>query len=489
MDKKVRGLPGVGAANKVLAQLIKSDPFATVDKDNEETRSRLLKVSILCVFFMIIEIVGGYVSNSIAIMSDAAHLLSDLLSFFVSIFALRLSARGINRNYTFGYHRAEVLGALGSISVIWILTLWLLIEAFDRFISPPTDFNPFVMMVTAFLGICVNLIMGFTLNQGGHKHFHSHLMGGSCSHDHDHGHSHGPANGDYELMDLEVPKKPYILRSRSMDIKCERNYDKNEYHHHHIRAEELNCCDEKDCPEPKDPKVQQNGTEIATKKHEHTSACNHKHDDEEGKGGKKGHDHNHDHGHNHDHKDDHGHDHKKDHGRNHDHAHGHDHHHGHNHIHDHDQGSNYSIDGMNVNLRAAFVHIVGDLVQSIGVFFIAVVIWWKPEWQWFDPLCTVLFSIIVIFTTVPVSQECCRVLMEATPVKFDLQHLSSQIAETPGVYGVYEIRVWMINESRTALSAKVLVDKYSSSTLARIKSLCADYKISSSTIELKIFDN
>lgn len=78
--------------------------------------------------------------------------------------------------------------------------------------------------------------------------------------------------------------------------------------------------------------------------------------------------------------------------------------------------------------------------------------------------------------------------MEATPVKFDLQHLKGKIEETPGVYGVYEIRVWMINESRIALSAKVLVDKYSSNTMSRIKSICADYKISSSTIELKIFD-
>lgn len=262
-----------------------------------------------------------------------------------------------------------MLGALGSISVIWILTVWLLIEAFDRFISPPTYFNPLVMMITAFLGICVNLIMGFTLNQGGHKHFHSHLMGGSCGHDHDHdhGHSHGAAQGDYELMDLEVQRKPFILRSRSMDIKCERNYDKNEFHHHHKREEEFNCCDDKECPEPMETPKAQNGQETSVQKHEHTSNCNHSHADEEAKickgdtkvGSPHAHDHSHDQGHKQDHDDKHDHDHKHNNAA----SHFHDHQHGHNHIHDHDQGSNYSIDGMNVNLRAAFVHVVGSLIS------------------------------------------------------------------------------------------------------------------------------
>jgi zinc transporter 2 len=127
-------------------------------------------------------------------------------------------------------------------------------------------------------------------------------------------------------------------------------------------------------------------------------------------------------------------------------------------------------------------------VQSIGVFIVAVVIWIRPEWLWFDPLCTVLFSIIVIFTTVPVSKECVRVLMEATPVNLDVPHLKGQIEHVPGVLGIFEIRIWMINESRSALSAKVLVDRYSSKIISDIKHVCADYRIFNSTIELKVYD-
>jgi Co/Zn/Cd efflux system component len=441
-------------------------------------------------------------------------------------------------------------------------------------------------MITAFLGILVNIVMGFTLNQGGHKHFHSHLMGGSCSHDHGSSNS-GPAHGDYELLDLEVKAKPVVLRSRSLEIKCERNFEHNQHHHHHQRAENVDCCDLENCadPVPKKPAFSPITTTLdasSLKKdgghvHEHgPGGCTGHHDEEDHKHDDHDHDHNHDHDHatgacsGHDHKHDHSNgaskeqapkleqkvdskvehkhdgkcDHKHDHaqelkvdpkpehkhdgkcdhnhgpkvelkqehkhdgkcdhkhdqkdGHKHDkkddhkgHKHEHDGHddcHGHNHFHDHDQGSNYSLDGMNVNLRAAFIHIVGDLVQSVGVFIVAFVIWLRPEWMWFDPLCTVLFSIIVVFTTVPVSKECVRVLMEATPVKLDVPHLKAQIETVPGVVGIFEIRIWMINESRTALSAKVLVDRYSSKTVSQIKTVCADYRIFNSTIELKVVD-
>lgn len=139
----------------------------------------------MCVLFMIAEIVGGYIANSIAIISDACHLLSDLLSFFVGICALKLASKGKNKdylgsnsNFTFGYHRSEVVGAFISICIVWIITVWLLYEAIERFIHPPKKFNPGVMLVTAFLGIIVNLVMGFTLHQGTHAHFHTHIGGG-----------------------------------------------------------------------------------------------------------------------------------------------------------------------------------------------------------------------------------------------------------------------------------------------------------------------
>ena len=90
---------------------------------------KLLIVSILCISFMIIEIIGGALAHSMAIMTDAAHLLSDFSGFLISIFSIWIGTRPASNNMSYGYHRAEIIGALGSVMLIWGLTLWLIWEA------------------------------------------------------------------------------------------------------------------------------------------------------------------------------------------------------------------------------------------------------------------------------------------------------------------------------------------------------------------------
>jgi len=80
---------------------------------------------------MVIELVGGLVAGSLAIMTDAAHLLSDASGFFISIGAIYVSKKRPTFTFNHGYHRAEVIGAFGSIAFIWFLTIWLLYEAID----------------------------------------------------------------------------------------------------------------------------------------------------------------------------------------------------------------------------------------------------------------------------------------------------------------------------------------------------------------------
>lgn len=72
----------------------------------------LYAVSLVTVIFIIIEFLGGYFANSLAIMTDAGHMVSDLLSFCVAIIAIKLAQRKPTKRLPFGYHRAEILGAL-----------------------------------------------------------------------------------------------------------------------------------------------------------------------------------------------------------------------------------------------------------------------------------------------------------------------------------------------------------------------------------------
>ena len=112
-------------------------------KQQDKAIRKLIWVCVICTIFMIIEIIGGYLgylANSIAIMSDAAHLLSDFLGFVISILSIYISRRVATTKMSYGFHRAEIIGALVSIALIWGLTIWLLYEATLRIIeTPPVD--------------------------------------------------------------------------------------------------------------------------------------------------------------------------------------------------------------------------------------------------------------------------------------------------------------------------------------------------------------
>ena len=135
---------------------------------------------------MSVEFAGGYLARSIAIMSDAAHLLSDFSGFLISMFSIWIGTRPATGGMSFGYHRAEVIGALGSVMLIWGLTVWLVVEAIYRVINP-IRVDGKIMLITAGIGLLVNLIMVKVLHSGPGHH---HLGGGECSH----GHSHNNSN-------------------------------------------------------------------------------------------------------------------------------------------------------------------------------------------------------------------------------------------------------------------------------------------------------
>ncbi|KAG0022520.1 hypothetical protein BGZ81_008488 [Podila clonocystis] len=154
---------------------------------NESTKNKrkLIFVTVLCLCFFTVEMVGGYFARSLALMSDAFHLLSDVVSFMVSLIAIWLSEQPATKRHSFGYHRAEVLAALMSVFIIWILTAFLLMEAVER-IKNPKEIDGKTMCIVAAIGVAINIILAFALghdhSHGGHGHDHGH--------DHDHGHSH-----------------------------------------------------------------------------------------------------------------------------------------------------------------------------------------------------------------------------------------------------------------------------------------------------------
>ena len=130
--------------------------------ENKVAMFKLKIISVVCCSFMIIEFICGYLAGSLAIMSDATHLLSDLAGFLISLFSLIVAMKPADRDFTFGYHRFEVLGALASILIIWGLTVWLLMAAIWR-IRHPNPIVGFLMVCIAAGGLLFNIIMNRVL--------------------------------------------------------------------------------------------------------------------------------------------------------------------------------------------------------------------------------------------------------------------------------------------------------------------------------------
>lgn len=363
----------------------------------------------LCFLFMLVEFYGGIVGHSLAVITDALHMLTDVFSFALSIFAASMATKSPTNRFTFGFKRAEVLCALLSTMFIWILTAYLLYEASLRILQYRAgnmkDVDGKLMFCIAVLGIVFNLILERVL--GGHSH------GGS------HGHSHSHAHGQ------NMHTMPPPLSSE------------------------------------------------ASPTHEHRSEHRlHEHDHEHG------HDHGHEHGH--DHGKEHGHDHGKE--------------HGHVEIEPSQYGS-IPVQGeqpaRNLNIDAAYLHVIGDLIQSVGVALAGLLIWHDPSWKIADPLCTWLFGLIVMYTTLQMLWSNVTVLLEGVPEGLDVQHIKTAFLGIANDHGenivteVHDLHVWSVTSGSPILTAHVshLTSMSSPYVLTKIHAVCLHMGIRHVTVQ------
>ncbi|MCX6095753.1 MAG: cation diffusion facilitator family transporter [Candidatus Bipolaricaulota bacterium] len=130
-----------------------------------KTTRRLAVAMAIATGILALETVGGFASHSLALLSDAGHVLTDLLALGMTLFALRLAERPTNSRATFGYHRVGILVALANgISLIVVASL-IVHEAYRRFVAPPAV-NAVELLVIASVGLAANLAMLALLERG-----------------------------------------------------------------------------------------------------------------------------------------------------------------------------------------------------------------------------------------------------------------------------------------------------------------------------------
>ncbi|KAG9355387.1 hypothetical protein JZ751_000225 [Albula glossodonta] len=293
------------------------------EREKRQARKRLYVVAVICLIFMVGEILGGYFAGSLAVMTDAAHLLVDFTSFLISLCSLWLSSRPATHRLNFGWHRAEILGALVSVLTIWLVTGVLVYLAVLRIISDDYEIEGTIMLITSSCAVLANIIMALTLHQSGHGHTHGGL-GSSGQHSHgkdsSHSHSHGP--GDPEKEGTGAESQPQA----------------------------------------------------------------------------------------------------------------------------------------NASVRAAFVHVVGDLLQSISVLVSAIIIFFKPEYKIADPICTFLFSIFVLGTTITIMRDILVVLMEGAPSGVKYSEVRHRLLSVQGVKTIHNLHIWALTMNQAILSAHVAIE-------------------------------
>jgi len=154
-------------------------------KKNKRTKVEIDKIAmrnlfwsaILCTVFMIAELVGGCYAGSWAIQTDAAHLFADLIALGIAMSSIWISTKAPTDGMSYGYLRAEVIGAFVSVILIWVLNIALIIVAITQIATYGMTYGKnsyniksIPMLITSGVGVVINIVMGVLLHQPGHSH-------------------------------------------------------------------------------------------------------------------------------------------------------------------------------------------------------------------------------------------------------------------------------------------------------------------------------
>ncbi|MDX2164075.1 MAG: cation diffusion facilitator family transporter [Gammaproteobacteria bacterium] len=119
--------------------------------------SSLLFALILTFTFFIVEVAGGLITGSLALISDAAHMLTDVTALAIAFFAIKIAQRPADPVRTFGYYRFEILAAAFNTILLFLVAIYILYEAYQR-LNSPSEIQSLGMFIIAAIGLVVNLV-------------------------------------------------------------------------------------------------------------------------------------------------------------------------------------------------------------------------------------------------------------------------------------------------------------------------------------------
>lgn len=277
----------------------------------QQTVRRLALSLIITLVFVFIEIAAGIFSNSLALLTDAAHNFTDVLALALSWWALRLTSQPATQEKTYGYHRAGILAALANSTTLVVIALGIFYEAYHRFTNPP-EVQADVLIGVGVLAVIINVVTALLVRRG-------------AEHD--------------------------------------------------------------------------------------------------------------------------------------------------------------------LNIRSAFLHLMGDVLSTVGAVIAGVIIRFT-DWNWLDPLVSVLIGILILWSAWTIVRESLDILMESTPTDINVDAMIQDIISVDGVHGVHDLHVWSITQSLRTLSAHLVTDNMDISKGASIQTrvnevLFHRYNVNHATLQLE----
>ncbi|KAJ5085203.1 hypothetical protein N7532_009974 [Penicillium argentinense] len=441
--------------------------------------NRIIILLVIDSAFFLLELITGYAVHSLALVADSFHMLNDVLSLCVGLWAVKVANNETNsKMYTYGWQRAETLGALVNGVFLVALCMSIFLEAIQRLVEPQEVQNPKLVCIVGCFGLLSN-ILGLALfhdhSHGGHGHGghdHSHddhedVEQGYHDHDHEHVHQSDPVIADERgsvagVMpeNLVGAGRPASLsqssfphhaiepaspgsRKRRVDSQTRgsRRYSTSTgrgignvediYVHPATMRQDIIAASRGTFDnEPSSDSDSRDGEETPTERsgllRNRDRASNYT-DEHDGPFKVLSHSVDED-------------------------LHKH-----HNHAQPKPKNKK---GGHDLNMRGVFLHVMGDALGNIGVIASALIIWLTDyEWRFYvDPGISLVITVIILASAIPLCKAASRILLQAVPQGMSIDHIKEDIEGLPGVIGSHHLHVWQLSDTKIVASIHIQVD-------------------------------
>lgn len=142
---------------------------------------RILLALVLTGGFMVVEFIGGLAANSMTLLADAGHMLTDTAALAMAWFAFRIGRRPADRKRSFGYQRLQVIAAFANGFTLFLIAFWVVVRASDRFFQP-VEVHGTIVLLVGVAGMAVNLLALWIMRGQGHGHDHAQGEGDGHAH-------------------------------------------------------------------------------------------------------------------------------------------------------------------------------------------------------------------------------------------------------------------------------------------------------------------